>query len=116
MKSGPAAAAMSMIGARRLRVITALFAIVPVLCVFGADLSCACFRTPSLTTVDEALSKAELSGEDKVKATGLRAELADLISQGNDRAARALEEQIMNIAGLKLIPTRGCARWEPKAK
>jgi len=116
VKSGSVTAGMSKTSTRRSRTILELFVIVTVLCVFGADFCSACLRIPSLATVDEALSKAELSSQNKAKALELRAKLADLLSQGDDRGARALEEQIMDIAGLKLIPVRGCSRWEPKGK
>jgi hypothetical protein len=88
---------------------------VPVLSLLTVIPSFGCWRTPSLATVDEILSKHKLSGSSQTKASELRAKLEVALTQGNYREAFPLERQIMDIAGLQLLASRGgCGHWVPK--
>lgn len=82
----------------------------------AANPSLACMHIASLDAVDDALSKAKLSESDQTKANQLRATLEDLLTKSDYRAANAVETQIMDMLGLKLIPARssGCGHWVPK--
>jgi hypothetical protein len=102
---------------RRRRTIQALFLMLPVFCMIAATPGLACLHETSLAAVDDALSKHTLSRTDHDKAMELRAKLAELVAREDDRAATAVEAQIMDIMGLKLEPARGgCGYWVPKSK
>jgi hypothetical protein len=79
-----------------------------------ASPSFGCLHTPSLATVDKAMSQYNLSSSDQAKAAELRARLEDALGQGNYRDAAPLERQIMDLMGLTLLPSRGCGHWIPK--
>jgi hypothetical protein len=99
---------------RRGQILTLLM-MLPLLSMLAAPPGFGCAHFPSLTVVDDALSKNTLSAADQTKAMELRVTMANLLEHGDNAAAAKVEAQIMDIMGLKLQPSRGCGSWVPKA-
>ncbi len=53
--------------------------------------------------LDELLPTVTLSPEERGRVEGMRAEAAGLAAQGNEQAARAVEEQAMKLLGIDKV-------------